>query len=222
MATHTCAALCWDTTRPLGPLDNGVECHISSKAISFRDAEKRSQIYGYAYFAQCSRLCADKEQHIVCFRVAGLVQEYGLNAVAFTLDPEDRHVDLLLTSPWKWDHAWFECSQQFAPYSTSFITFLYDTSSNKLTLFAEGDDSLGASANLPEWYQVFSTPYTEVAPGLWSSSKVDLVPSVDGAPMRFGIRMDSKLDNTIQIVDPTKTRAWQSLKDKLQDCVVYM
>ena len=222
----TCADLRWDTSRPIGPIDDGVQCHISTKRISFHDAEKRSRYYGYIHFAQCSRLCADNKQHILCFRVAGLIQEYGLNAVAFVLDPEDRRVELSVSSVSKWDHNWIERSQQFAPYPTSFITFLYNTASNTLTLFAEGDDSFDGKRkreDLPEWHQVspLDTPYTEVAPDLWSSKVYALVSSVDGAPMRFGVRMDSMLNNTVEIVDPTKTRAWQTLKDKLQDCVVY-
>ena len=49
-----------------------------------------------------------------------------------------------------------------------------------------------------------------------------LDPSNDETPMRFGVRMDSMLNNTVEIVDPSKTRAWQTLKDKLKNGVVYL
>ena len=220
------STLCFDPTRPFGTLDDGVECRISNKTISFHDAQKRSKQYGYAHVAQCSPLCGDKKrQHVVCFRVTGLVQEYGLNAVEFTLDPEDRRVE---PGSSRRDHVWSEDSQHFAPYPTCFITFLYDTAKSTLTLYAEGDqDSSGAKRkrtdDAPEWYQGRSafTPYTKVASGLWMSKVHDLVPPVDGAPMRFGVRMSSMLDNVVTIVDPLKTRAWQMLRDELTVGVVY-
>ena len=40
--------------------------------------------------------------------------------------------------------------------------------------------------------------------------------------MRFGVCTSSMLGNTVQIADPTKTRAWRMLNDELKDGVVYM
>lgn len=88
---HFCASreLQWDTSRPFGPLGNVSASFEANKKISFPLAWTGRLTGGYEYAVQCTGFAHNARRHIFSFLLEGMVNDYGYNAIALTLQPED-------------------------------------------------------------------------------------------------------------------------------------
>lgn len=181
----TTMPLCFDLSRPFGPLDDGVECCVSRHSISFRNG----QHCGYTHHVHCSRICKADAIHVVTFHVSGLVQEYGLNAIAVVLNDEDKDIAFSKDK-------YCEYSQQFAPYPECCVTLALDDVSGSLQLLVtEASVAVGAkrarsseqaeagSHDAPQWYHGAKDQ------GKWSCASID------------GVKVWSKVATTVELGD---------------------
>lgn len=150
--------------------------------------------------------------HVFGFRVSGLIQEYGWNAVALTLDYADNPVDFD-ESMWT-AHAWSEYSQTFAPFRSTLVTCVLEEKESKLTLLVEqGDNRTAGKRGLQdaEWYQPTEADrYDQLTAGLWR--KTYTLPNMPAnSKLRMGVRMmvTHSEEHAVRITDPSRTWAWK-------------
>lgn len=184
--------LCFDLSRPFGPFDDGVECCVSSHSISFSNGKD----CGYTHYVQCSPLRKSNAIHVVTFRISGLKQEYGLNAIAVVLNDEDQDIAELSGSKY------CEYSQQFAPYPECCVTLALDDVSGSLQLLVtaapivvgakrarSSEDDDAATNDHPQWHHGAKDKWTCSSISdvkVWS--KVTTITLGDVMP-RIGLRL---------------------------------
>lgn len=195
--------LCFDLSRPFGPLDDGVECCVSRHSISFRKGTHG----GYTHYVQCTPLCKADAIHVVTFRMSGLVQEYGLNAIAVVLHNEDQDIAELSQSEF------CEYSQQFAPFPECCVTVALDDVSGSLQLLvteapievgskrARSSEDGTAANDEPQWYHRPEHRWTCSEKNdvkVWS--KVTKIKLGDALP-RIGLRLCPLLSSKATIAE---------------------
>lgn len=224
-----------DLSRPFGPfLDESQECTLTRNSISFRGGKTHDSV-GYTMFAQFTPLQPTYTKHILSLQIEGLVQEYGMNAVAIVLDDESKPLDATL----KWSHLFVAKSQNCMPFDISWMTMVLDTEAKTVTLYAEGTPTeVGGKRPRLTWDQTHST-YRNAAAPQWDQTRCDKWKEVDDQlyTMKYnadyllaermplvGVRMDGMLGNKVSVIRPTRTAAFQHIElslDMRSSTVVY-
>ena len=210
MSTPVPLPLCFDYSRPFGNFhdDDDLHCTLSRKSICFHNDRKGS---GYEHGVQLTRLQLDATVHVMSFRMEGLVQDYGLNAIAIVLTDS---FELRSENLWK------AYSQKFAPFEHCVVTLKLDTAKGKVTLLAEDarSTSLGkrkVEDDEPQWCPddrvALSLCETPSGPNVWAQTFE--VPELLLRTPRVGFFMGGFANNKLSIVDPRSTCAIQALAD---------
>lgn len=209
--TTTARQLCFDFSRPFGSFDghctdnhDTLRCSLSRKTICFYNDKSGS---GYNHGVQLSKLVPQSTVHVMSFRMEGLVEEYGMNAIAIVLVREEAAMKLE-------DSLWMAKSQCFAPFRECIVTLQLDTAKGEVTLVAEPvscDTSLGKrkrEVEEPRWLPDASVALKPVE-GLeevWMQTFKVPTMKIE-TPPRVGFFMGGFAQNKLSIVDPHTTRA---------------
>ena len=210
-----------DLSRPLGPfLDESQECTLTSNSISFRGSKTHNS-FGYTMYAHFTPLHSSPTytKHILSLQVEGLVQEYGLNAVAIVLDDESKQLDPNL----KLSHLFVAKSQTCMPFDISWMTMVMDTAAKTVTLYAEGTPTEVRGKRplvTPQWDQTHCDKWNEVDDRVYMM-KYNADYLVAGRMPLVGVRMDGMLGNKVSVIRPTRTVAFQHIVDMTSSTVVY-
>ena len=225
--------LTFDSSRPIGPLEEDETCTFGPKTVRF-DAKKST---GYTHGMQLTALGNEPEKHhVFSLKLTGLKQEYGFNAVAVVMDKFDglRSQDDMFRKERgaAHNHGLWICSQFTCPWPNTLMTLVVSPGDSNVDVFVEPTQDAGVSDSSKkrkheEHYGIDAMPYmpkdetdlwTDLGDGLKCRSfKADFMA---GKMPNIGVKMCGSLGNRAEIVSPSQ-RAIASKKRDAASLVLY-